>query len=347
MKERMVDIATGVTIIVLLAIVLFNLSGCAAFQGRYNMAPVVKEVCAMACDSAEDLTTDQCNDICSNVDESIADTCSVACSIAIEIGGPECNRTCTDKLNEVIKSIDNRPSLASFSKAQQINPNGNQPVKQGQEDTMGDTNSLSNGSSNDTGAQNQNNEPKISNSDVKAHPLFQSVTSQMADLKKRLESFESAENDRRTKALEDEQQYEEAAKLRAEQAVEAARSEWESERNKADAMSKAELELVRLGFSNKAFVKGLLADFDPSTMNADDFAKSAYDNDDNKPFLTGAQKQPRPKGDTPPPPNSSMKRLSPEQLRTLQNSDKSEDRKRANAYALENWIRDGKTGLKQ
>jgi enamine deaminase RidA (YjgF/YER057c/UK114 family) len=104
MKEIMVDIATGVTIIVLLAIVLFNLSSCAAFQDKDTMAPVVKNVCAMACDRAEELTLDQCKSVCSQAGENYADLCSVACSVAVEIGEEECNEVCTEKINDVLKN---------------------------------------------------------------------------------------------------------------------------------------------------------------------------------------------------------------------------------------------------
>jgi hypothetical protein len=103
MKEIMKDVAAGVTIIVLLTIVLFHLSSCAAFQNKKPMEPIVKNVCSMACDQAEDLTIDQCERVCSNTEE-YADICKIACSIAVDIGGMECDGLCVDKLNETLKN---------------------------------------------------------------------------------------------------------------------------------------------------------------------------------------------------------------------------------------------------
>ena len=101
MKEIMKDVAAGVTIIVLMAIALFNLSSCAAFQGKDT---VVKNVCAVACDSAEEITLDQCKSICSHSGEDYAYLCAVACNIAVEMGEEECNGVCTEKINDVLKN---------------------------------------------------------------------------------------------------------------------------------------------------------------------------------------------------------------------------------------------------
>ena len=209
--------------------------------------------------------------------------------------------------------------------------------------------------SQDTGAsgdQDKDKGPTLSNSDVKAHPLFQKVTKELAEERKankaiqeRLDALETAENKRQTKAAEAKKDYQEALDKRIDQAKKDARKEWDAEQAIKDKKAEAKLHLVKAGFKNERFLRGALSDFDPEKQTAEEFAKSLVEDDSNKPFLDtgkGLGKNPDPH----PTPRSGSKLLTPAEIQALRESGKPEDINRANDAAEALWVaNNGTTGL--
>jgi hypothetical protein len=106
-KEKIVrdiakDIAAGIALLALLVVVIL-LSSCAAFQNKVVMEPVIENVCAIACDSAEKFTSEQCNDACSEAGDKLAETCYMACSIAVDVASNKCDKVCSEKLYYALK----------------------------------------------------------------------------------------------------------------------------------------------------------------------------------------------------------------------------------------------------
>lgn len=188
-------------------------------------------------------------------------------------------------------------------------------------------------------------EPKeISNAEVKAHPLFVGLTkelaaeresrkAEMAELKERLGAFETAETERKTKQLESKKKYEEATQARIDQALDAARKEWEQQAITDQKISDAKLALVKAGFSNDAFIKGVLTDFDPSKDDAAKFAESVAADEGNKAFLKPASK----KNDPHPPAPAPGGVLTPAEIQALRETGKPEDALKADEAAMTAW----------
>ena len=202
------------------------------------------------------------------------------------------------------------------------------------------------------GDQDKDKGTPLSNSDVKAHPLFKKLTQELAEERKankatleRLDALETAENRRATKAAEAKKDYQEALDKRIDQAKKDARKEWDAEQAIKDKRAAAKLELVKAGFKNERFLKGALSDFDPGNQTAEEFAKSLMEDDSNKPFLdTG--KGPGKPPDPHPTPRSGSKLLTPAEIQALRASSNPDDRTRADDAAEALWLaNNGTTGL--
>jgi hypothetical protein len=209
--------------------------------------------------------------------------------------------------------------------------------------------------SQDTGAsgdQDQDQGATLSNADVKAHPLFKKLTSELAAERKsskedraRLEALEKAENERQTKAAEKKGDYEKATQKRIDEAVNDARKQWEVEQSVNDKKAEAKLQLVKSGFKNEKFLRGALADFDPEKHTAEDFVKAIAEDESNKPFLDTGKGTTGGKPDPHPTPRSGSKLLTPAEIQALRESGKPEDIARANDAAEALWVAEGTTGL--
>lgn len=204
-----------------------------------------------------------------------------------------------------------------------------------------------------TGASGDQDKDKgLSNADVKAHPLFQKLTQELADerkasktVMKRLEALEAADNERKTKALEAEKDYESAAQKRADKAVADAKKEWEATASADAAKAEAKLQLVKAGFKNERFLKGALADFDFENQTAEEFAKAIAEDDSNKQFLESASKAQK-KPDPYPTHQSGAHIMTPAEIEAARNSGKPEEIARANDAAEALWVANqGSTGL--
>ena len=198
------------------------------------------------------------------------------------------------------------------------------------------------------GADNPKPEPEITNAMVKAHPLFQQLTQQIAELtkkdEKRNKADEQARIEKEARKLEEKQQYEQATQLKIDEAVKKAVEESDARHAAEQKRSEAKIELVRLGFANEKFLTGALADFDPA-QEAAEFAKSIFEDEANKPFLNAAG------GTKPKPPDphdapiGSSGEISKEKLLAMLNSSDPEERKKSFEITRENLHRTGKTGL--
>lgn len=189
----------------------------------------------------------------------------------------------------------------------------------------------------------QQNETELSNRDVKSHPLFQKLATDYSAAAKRLEALEAAENARQAKAAEDAKDYEKAAQLKADAAVAEARRAWEAEQSKANKFSEAKFQLVKSGFKNEKFIKGLLADFDPEKQNPEEFAKAAASDKENALFLDSITgKKPASNPDPQHPPAGRQGRLTDEEIENLKKSSKPEERAAAYAAARLQWIEENK-----
>jgi len=184
-----------------------------------------------------------------------------------------------------------------------------------------------------------NTDSTPSNRDVKNHPLFQQMTQQVAELKKFKDTQDAAESARAQEAAEAEQDYAKATQLAVETAKTELRKQIEAEQAVKDAKAEARFQLVKAGFKNDKFIKGLLDDFDPAKMSADEFAKAAADDKENVLFLdmpTG--KKPAANPDPPAPPAGQKKRLSDDEIAKLSESEKAEERRQSHLAARMKWV---------
>jgi hypothetical protein len=202
-----------------------------------------------------------------------------------------------------------------------------------------------------SGGQDKDNGPTLSNSDVKAHPLFQKLTGELAEERKsrkamqeRIDALEADENKRQTKAAEAKKDYEKALESRLSQAKKDARKEWDAEQAIRDKKSEARLQLVKAGFKNDDWINGRMAKFDHENMTPEDFAKAAVDDDTCKSFLDTGKSVKNP--DPHPLTRSGSKILTPAEIQALRESGKPEDIARANDAAEALWVaNNGTTGL--
>lgn len=133
---------------------------------------------------------------------------------------------------------------------------------------------------------------EITNSQAKKLPWVRDMSAELAELRREKNERDAAaakaDSDKAAKELEDKQQYEEAAKTRAAQAVEEALKKRDAEHSKELQRRDLKAELSRLGFQNKKFIKGAIVDFKPDTDSVEDFAKAIFDDPENASFLAGA-----------------------------------------------------------
>ena len=193
-----------------------------------------------------------------------------------------------------------------------------------------------------SGDQNNNNQDDStpSNRDVKNHPLFLQMTQQIAELKKFKDAQDAAEAERAQKTAEAEKNYAEATRIAVEKALKDAKETWTAEQAVKDARAEARFQLVKVGFKNDKFIKGLLDDFDPSKSSAEEFAKAASSDKENAMFLEAVApvKKPGTPPDPPTPPVGQQRRLSDEEIARLRESSKPEERAAAHAAARAAWV---------
>jgi hypothetical protein len=194
-----------------------------------------------------------------------------------------------------------------------------------------------------SGEQN-NDDSTPSNRDVKNHPLFQKMASEYSEMKKRFDAIDAAEAERAQKAAEAEKNYAEATRIAVEKALKDAKETWTAEQATKDARSEARFQLVKAGFKNDKFIKGLLDDFDPTKSSAEDFAKSAASDKENALFLevVAPTKKPGNNPDPPAPPTGNKKQLTDEEIVALRESKKAEDRAAAHAAGRLKWLEENK-----
>lgn len=208
-----------------------------------------------------------------------------------------------------------------------------------------------------TGDQDKDTGVTISNADVKAHPLFQKVKGELSDelaaskkenksMRERLDALEAAENERQTKKLETEKNYEAATKKRIEKSVSDAKKAWDAEQAVKDKMSDAKLELTRAGFNNKSFVKMQLAEFDHENQSVEDFVKAVSDDPESAPFLDTEKGQPKKKSDPHPTPSKGKGLMTPAEIQAARASGDQGAIDQANDAAAALWVANGgSTGL--
>jgi hypothetical protein len=189
-----------------------------------------------------------------------------------------------------------------------------------------------------------NDDSTPSNRDVKNHPLFQQMTQQLAELKRFKDAQDAAEAERAQKAAEAEKNYAEATRIAVEKALKDAKDAWTAEQATKDARSEARFQLVKVGFKNDKFIKGLLDDFDPAKASAEEFAKVAASDKENALFLEAAApaKKPGTNPDPPAPPTGNKKQLTDEEIVALRESKKAEDRAAAHAAGRLKWLEENK-----
>jgi hypothetical protein len=189
--------------------------------------------------------------------------------------------------------------------------------------------------------QDNNTGSTPSNRDVKNHPLFQQMTQQIADLKRFKDTQDAAEAERAQKNAEAEKDYAKATQLAVDNAKAELRKQLEAEQAIKDARAEARFQLVKAGFKNDKFIRGLLDDFDPAKSSADEFAKSAAADKENAMFLevqTSSTKKQAANPDPPAPPAGQKKRLSDEEIARLSASEKAEERRAAHLAARMKWV---------
>lgn len=173
--------------------------------------------------------------------------------------------------------------------------------------------------------------PSISNADLKAHPVFQKLTSQVAAYERaeqeRREEAAKAAQEAEIKALEDQKRYDEVIKLK-DQEIQATVEKFQNELLTLNLKN----ELVKAGFHNDHFVKGVVSDFQGTQEEIDSYVQSVLNDEKNKPFLASSQNQ---QSYVPPstPGVASMNDTVPiETLKAWENSSDREERIKARAY---------------
>jgi predicted DNA binding CopG/RHH family protein len=184
-----------------------------------------------------------------------------------------------------------------------------------------------------------NDDSTPSNRDVKNHPLFQKMASEYSEMKKRFDAIDAAEAERAQKAAEAEKDYAKATQLAVDKALKAAKDEWAAEQAIKDARAEARFQLVKAGFKNDKFIRGLLDDFDSTKGSAEEFAKAAAADKENAMFLeVPVSKKSGTNPDPPAPPAGQKKRMSDEEIVRLSASEKAEERRAAHLAARMKWI---------
>ena len=137
----------------------------------------------------------------------------------------------------------------------------------------------------------QQNEQQLSNADVKSHPVFQKVASELAEYRQReadkKAADEKAKIDAERQKLEAEGKYEDAIKMRDKQ-IEELQASHKKELLQRDL--KAEL---YKSFDNEIFVNGAIGGYQGDSDGVADYVNGLLENEQNKVFMRSQQGQPR------------------------------------------------------
>ena len=171
-------------------------------------------------------------------------------------------------------------------------------------------------------------EPELSNSDVKKHPLFQKLTEQLGQFQReaaeRAAAEEKAAREHEMKKAEEEQRWQDALRMR-EQELEETKAKYEKDMRDRDLA----FELSRAGFNNDVFIKGAMASYNPDAGSIGEYVQNLANDEANKVFL-GNQQAPR--ANPPSTPSVTGGSFTTEQLRAMRDSDDPEVRAKRRAY---------------
>ena len=131
---------------------------------------------------------------------------------------------------------------------------------------------------------------ELTNGQIKASPLFQNVTSELAALRAEKADREADEEAANAKAEQDslaaKGDFESALKIKDEQ-LKTQQEEFGAELLQRD----LRLELSNAGFKHQMFVKGAVADFTGTADDVSDYVGKLAADDANKMFLSAAQQR--------------------------------------------------------
>ena len=180
---------------------------------------------------------------------------------------------------------------------------------------------------------------ELTNNDVKNHPLFKKLTSQLAELQnaqnEKLEAEKKAAAEAEIKALEAKGEFEQALKIKTEE-IERIKSEHAAQILERDLKT----QLFKAGFTNDIFVNGAVMSYDKETP-MDEYVQALTENEANKPFLAAQTREPlKPPGK--PTVGGGASPLTASQVKELQASDSQEDRQKARNYLHNYFIEHGK-----
>jgi len=195
------------------------------------------------------------------------------------------------------------------------------------------------------------NGEKMSNPDVKTHPLFLKMTSQVAELNKKIEERDAADKESKTKAdqsklLEEKNFTELLASKESEFKAKLTTLEQQlTEKDQQITKKDLKIALTGKGFANETFLNGAVAGYDLETHG--DFAKYAETlaaDEANAAFLNSMQtpRKGRPNANVPNPPTVT---LTPAELNAQLKSDDPKKRAEARKIAMTNWETKGSTGV--
>lgn len=197
------------------------------------------------------------------------------------------------------------------------------------------------GATDGTGQTDDNQQqPQISNQDVKNHPLFQKLTNQLgelqrADEERKQSEVESAKQEKIKKA-EAEGNFKKAAELHQQQLADL-ENKHKTELTKRDLT----LELTKLGATNKIFINGAIAGYDYETP-IDEYIAALSSDESNQGIFGGDKKPPKPPGKTPV--SGFGKNPTMAELKKIGDNPKStpEQKQQARDYMRDFWNKHGK-----
>jgi hypothetical protein len=139
----------------------------------------------------------------------------------------------------------------------------------------------------------------ISNQDLKSNPVFQKVTTELAQLRQEKADRDAQEQEAKDaaerKKLEDAGKYEEAIALRDAQLKE------QADKHAKDILQRdLKLELINNNFTNKTFIKGAITSFDGEPDTIGDYVKELAALEENKIFINDGKAKRNPLPETPP-----------------------------------------------
>jgi hypothetical protein len=182
---------------------------------------------------------------------------------------------------------------------------------------------------------------EFSNSDWKAHPLTQKLTSELSQLK--AAQAEIAEREKKQareaeiKKATEKEQFSEAVKVYEKQI-----EEMESKYKKDLLHRDLGFKLALAGFQNDKFIKGAIADYDSDKFeNPSAYVDALLSDESNKPFLANAQAVPGVPGAPGKPSVSGSGPMTREKIKAMQKSDDPKERAAVRKYLTEYFEKHG------